>query len=161
METHLIGLPFWDSSPNVVVQPVTGGSNSRRFMPHFGIVASLGANVNARYIWKIQTAPSPSDTLKLLVTSIANATTGNAQLNPSWGVSNSGFNFDTISLTAEGVTTITWSAGQAYAVKETKITLDALSKPTAGQYLVLGLLFATASWTLAQRSFWSVHLIAE
>ncbi len=75
-------------------------------------------------------------------------------------MASAGFNFDTLSLTEEGVQSITWGTGDNDKVLETKITLDAHTV-SAGQYLVLGLLFDATSWTLAQNSFWSAHLIDE
>lgn len=158
LDYRLVGVPFWDVSANVVVEPLVGGTNSRRWMPQFGIVASLGANVDVRAMFYIQTAPSAA--LKLLLTALANATTGNAKVNPSWARAATP-NYDTETLTAEGTTTITWATGEAYVPKTTKITLDALSAPTSGQYLLLQLRFETASWTLAQKSYWSLALIDE
>lgn len=158
LDYRLVGVPFWDVSANVVVEPRVGGTNSRRWMPHFGIVASLGANVDVRYHFYIQTAPSA--TLKALLIAAANATTGNAKINISWG-SASEANFDTQTLTAEGTTTITWATGEADKMKATKVTLDANSAPSAGHILVAQLRFETASWTLAQKSYWSMALIDE
>lgn len=158
LDYRLVGVPFWDVSANVVMEPRVGGTNSRRFMPHFGIVASLGANVDVRYHFYIQTAPSA--TLKTVLAAVANATTGNAKVNLSWAAG-SDPNFDTLTLTAEGVSTITWATGEADKLKTTKINLDATTLPTAGQYLVLQARFETASWTLAQKSYWSLALIDE
>lgn len=159
MLNYPVGVPFWDSSANVFQAPLVGGTNSRRFMPQWGIVASLGANVNVRSIWKIQTAPSA--TLKLVLYSVANAATGVAKVNPSWAPGAVGTNFDTVSLSAEGTTTVTWATGNEYDILETKITLDATTLPTAGQLLFLQILFETASWTLAQKSYWSHILLDE
>jgi hypothetical protein len=139
--------------------PRIGGTNSRPWMPQWGIVASLGANVDIITAWKIQTAPTA--TLKLALYSIANATTGVAKVNPSWAAGAIGTNFDTVSLSAEGVNTITWAAGNNDDVLETKITLDATTLPTAGQLLFLQIRFETASWTLAQLSYWSHALLDE
>lgn len=158
LDYRLVGIPFWDVSANVLVEPRVGATNSRRLMPHFGIVASLGANVDVRYHFYIQTAPSA--TLKAVLTAIANATTGNAKVNISWAAG-SDPNFDTLSLTAEGTTTITWASGDTDEMKTTKITLDATTLPTAGQYLILQVRFETSSWTLAQKSYWSLALIDE
>jgi len=159
MLAYLVGKPYWDESGDVIIQPAIGSTNSRRWMPDFGIVSSLGSNLDVRYIWHIQEAPS--NTLKLMVNSLANASAGVARINPAWVAANAGFNFDTLSLTDEGVQSITWSSGDAEDMKGTKIVLDAVTAPTSGQYLVARIRFETASWTLAQNSFWSLHLIDE
>ncbi len=159
MEAHRLGVPIWGVSANAFRAPLVGGTNSRRLMPEWAIVASLGANVDVFSIWKIQTAPV--STLKLALYSVANATTGVAKVNPSWAAGAVGTNFDTVSLTAEGTTTVTWAAGNDYDVLETKITLDATTLPTAGQLLFMQIRFETASWTLAQKSYWSHVLLDE
>lgn len=159
MEAHRLGVPIWGVSPNAFRAPLVGGTNSRRLMPEWAIVASLGANVDVFSVWKIQIAPTA--TLKLALYSVANATTGVAKVNPSWAAGAVGTNFDTVSLTAEGTTTVTWAAGNDYDVLETKITLDATTLPTAGQLLFMQIRFETASWTLAQKSYWSHVLLDE
>lgn len=159
MEAHRVGVPLWDVSANAFRAPLVGGTNSRRIMPEWAIVASLGANVDVRSIWKIQTVPTA--TLKLVLYSVANATTGVAKVNPSWAAGAVGTNFDTVSLSAEGTTTVTWGAGNDFDMLETKITLDAATAPTAGQLLFLQIRFETTSWTLAQKSYWSHFLLDE
>ena len=154
-----LSLPRAYNTANIFHAPRIGGTNSRPFMPQWGIVASLGANVDVHAVWKVQTAPSA--TLKLALYGLANATTGVAKFNLSWAAANVGENFDTVSLTAEGTTTITWSTGNNDDVLETKITMDAATAPTAGQLLFLQMRFETASWTLAQLSYWSHILLDE
>lgn len=154
-----IGIPFWDISANIFQAPLTGGTNSRRFMPEWSIIASLGANVHVRSIWKIVEVPSTQ--LVLALYSIANATTGVAKVNPAWAAAAVGENFDTVSLSSEGTTTITWSTGNDYDLLETKIDLDVTTAPTAGQLLFLDMVFETTSWTLAQNSFWAHTLLDE
>jgi len=159
MLAFLLSQPRAYNSVNWHQAPRIGGTNSRVFMPQWSIVASLGANVDIFATWKIQTAPSA--TLKLGLYSLANATTGVAKVNPSWAAGAVGTNFDTVSLTAEGTTTVTWSTGNNDDVLETKITLDAATAPTAGQLLFLQIRFETTSWTLAQISYWSHILLDE
>lgn len=159
MLAYPVGLPFWLASANAFQSPLVGGTNARRFMPQWGIVASLGANVDVLSVWKIQTVPTA--TLKLALYSVANATTGVAKVNPSWAAGAVGTNFDTVSLSAEGTTTVTWAAGNDFDILETKITLDATTAPTAGQLLFLLIRFETTSWTLAQKSYWSHVLLDE
>lgn len=163
MATALYGIPvgnaFFDTSGRIWSEPVVGGTNSRRFLPELCVQASLGGNANA---WKIFYCPTaPTATLKASVFYVANATTGNARLNISWAAGAVGTNFDTVSLSAEGVQTISWAAGNDYDILNTVVTLDATTAPTAGQLLFLQLGFETSSWTLAQKSYWSVVLIDE
>jgi len=159
MISNLISVPMAYNTTNYFNAPYIGGTNSRVFMSMWGIVASLGANVNIYSIWQIQEAPTA--TMKLGLYSLANATTGVAKVNPAWAAGNVGTNFDTVSLSAEGTSTITWSTGNDEDILETKITLDAATAPTAGQLLFMQIAFETASWTLAQNSYWSCVLIDE
>jgi len=154
-----VGVAYFDTSGRIYQAPVTGGTNSRRIMPEWAIEASLGGNAN---VWKIFYCPvAPTATLKLNVFSIANATTGNARLNVSWAAGAVGTNFDTVSLSSETVQSISWTTGNDYDVLSTKITLDATTAPTAGQLLFVQFGYETASWTLAQVSYWSAFLIDE
>jgi hypothetical protein len=163
MATVIYGVPlgnaFFDTSGRIWQEPIVGGTNSRRWLPEWTVQTSLGGNAN---VWKIFYCPTaPVATLKANVYHVANAATGNARLNLSWAAGNVGTNFDTVTLSSETVQTISWATGNEYDMLNTKITLDATTAPTAGQLLFLQMGFETASWTLAQKSYWSVHLIDE
>lgn len=155
----LLGVPGLPSAGRIYPRPLVGGTNSRVFTPMFAVEASLGANANVHLHYLCLTAPA--NTLKAQVIAAANATSGNARLNISWAAMTLPENFDTLSLSAEGVQSIAWGAGNAYELLSTKITLDAATAPTAGQVVVVQLGFETASWTLAAESFWSLALIDE
>jgi hypothetical protein len=156
---YLVGHPMMDTSGRIFTEPIVGGTNARRFMPHFCVQASLGGNANVWYVFRCLVAPVA--TLKAEILRVANATSGNARLNISWAAGAMGTNFDTISLSAEGVQTLSWAAGNDYDILQTLITLDAATAPTAGQLLFLQAGFETASWTLAQKSYWAINLIDE
>ena len=128
-----------------------GGSGSDT--EGMGIEASLGADATWKLRWKMPPV-IPTGTLKLDLGMIVNATTGNAKVNPKWAAAApSGVDIDALSLTAEGVSTIAAPATANQNV-QTKFTLDAATLPTAGQILVMDLVFETASWTLAAVSTW-------
>lgn len=137
------------------------GDTNGRMDAGMGVIASLDAD--ATWDLRFQMPPSlPTGTLKLVLIAIADATSGNAKVNPKWAaISRAGGNPDTVSLTAETVSTITWAAGDDDDYKETEITLDAATAPTADQVLVMDLVFETASWTLAAVSTWIAFLVWE
>lgn len=137
------------------------GDTNGRQDAGMGVMASL--NADATYDLRFQMPPSlPTGTLKLVLISMADATSGNAKVNPKWAaISRSGGNPDSVSLTAEGTSTVSWSAGDDDDYKETKITLDAATAPTADQVLVMDLVFETSSWTLAVVSTWIAFLVWE
>lgn len=135
------------------------GAGGRLIQAEVKVESSLGANATAYFVFG--PFPSlPSGTLKLLLTAIANATSGVAKVNPKWASVAASENYDTITLNAEGTTTVTWAAGDNDKLIETKINLDA-DTLVAGEYLYLTLVFETASWTVAQVSSWLVQLIWE
>ncbi len=130
---------------------IGAGSNSKH-EEGLGVEASLGADA----IWRLrfQIPPAiPTGTLKLLMRSLANATTGDAKVNPKWDIVGTGADPSSATLNAEGTTTITWSSGDNDDYKDTKITLDARTAPTTGdenKAIVMDLTFETSSYTLAQ-----------
>lgn len=139
--------------PNVYVG---GGANSKQDVG-MGVKASLDADA----IWRLrfQCPPTlPTGTGKLLLRGLANASTGNAKVNPKWASVAGGESPSAATLNAEGVSTITWSAVDVYV--DTKITLDA-DTLVGGEVVVMDLTFETASWTLAQVSTWQPFLIWE
>jgi len=122
-----------------------------------GVEASVGADS----IWRLwfQMPPTlPTGTCKLLLRGIANASTGNAKVNPKWKSFAAAETVSSPSLNAEGTTTLTWTAVDQFV--ETKITLDA-DTPVGGEEIIMDLTFETASWTLAQVSTWVASVIWE
>ena len=83
--------------------------------------------------------PLPTGTLKLKLISLANASTGNLIVDPQWVAVALNADPSAATLVAEGNTTISFTAVDDY--KETEITLDATTAPTAGQMLVMSLVF--------------------
>lgn len=124
-----------------------------------GVEASVGADS----IWRLwfQMPPTlPSGTCKLVLRAIANATSGDAKVNPKWKSFATEEDVDSPTLNAEGTTTVTWAAGDDHQFKEAKINLDA-DTPVAGEEIVMDLTFETTSWTLAQVSTWVASIIWE
>lgn len=146
--------------------PVTAGrvfpnihAATNAHLEGLGVEASLGADA----IWRLwfQMPPTlPTGTCKLLLRAIANATSGNAKVNPKWKSFAAEETVSSPSLNAEGVVTVTWSAGDADQLKETKITLDA-DTPVAGEEIILDLTMETSGWTLAAVSTWVVSVLWE
>lgn len=141
--------------PNV---HVGAGSNSKHD-EGLGVEASLGADS----IWRLrfQMPPSlPSGTGKLRLLALANATSGNAKVNPKWGSVAAEEDPSSATLNAEGTSTLSWSTGDNDQYKELKIALDA-DTLVASEMVVMDLTFETASWTLAQVSTWIPSIIWE
>lgn len=102
----------------------------------------------------------PTGTCKLNLLALANATSGNAKVNPKWASVAAEEDPSGATLNAETTSTLTWAAGDNDQYKSLKITLDA-DTPVAGETIVLDLVFETASWTLAQVSTWQVCILWE
>jgi hypothetical protein len=152
--------------------PVTAG----RVFPNFHVGAGanskhdegLGveASVGADSIWRLrfQLPPAiPTGTAKLLLRALANATSGNAKVNPKWAKVTAGSDPSSASLNAEGTQTISWAAGDADDYKDTLVALDAVAIGAGDEKkeIVMDLTFETSSWTLAQVSTWIVSVIWE
>ena len=158
----MAGGPLFPSSigypTNGLVYPGyrVGGSNSRQFGGHRA-AASLGSDAVLELIFEMPQS-LPTGTGKLRASVVANATSGNGVINPSWASLANGENYDTISLTAEGNTTVTWSTGNADQVLEALITLDA-DTIVADEYVVMRITFVSGSWTLAQISTWQFSIV--
>lgn len=133
------------------------GATNSRIISGMGVIDSLDANANWFQLFRLPSV-LPTGTATLVYVPIAVATTGVAKVNPTWeSVSPNLGNYDTVTLVAEGVQTITWNTGDSEDFKETKVTLDA-GTITAGNILVLNNAFETASWTLAVRSLWNNYI---
>lgn len=115
--------------------------------PGLGVMASLDGDA----IWRgycILPDPLPSGTATLDLWMRANATSGNAKINPKWVAGTTGTDIGSAAVVAEGVQTASWASGDANDLKLTSVTLDA-STLTAGYVLKMDLTFETSSWTLA------------
>jgi len=161
----MAGGPIFPSS----AYPVTGGKVFPNF--HVGAGANskhdegLGvmASVDGDATWRLrfQMPPTlPSGTCKLRLLALANATSGNAKVNPKWASVAPEESPSGATLNAEGTSTLTWGAGDNDQYKELKVTLDA-DTPVASEMIVLDLVFETSSWTLAQISTWIASVIWE
>jgi len=141
--------------PNIHI----GAGASSKHDEGLGVEASVGADATWRL--RFQMPPSlPSGTCKLLLRALANATSGNAKVNPKWASVAAEESPSGATLNAEGTSTLSWSTGDNDQYKELKITLDA-DTPVAGEEIAMDLVFETTSWTLAQVSTWIVSIIWE
>src|SRR4030066_2347409 len=137
---------------------VGAGANSKHD-EGMGVAASIAADSTWRL--RFQMPPTlPSGTGKLRLLALANATSGNAKVNPKWVSVAVEEDPSSAPPVAETVQTVTWGAGDADQYKELKVTLDA-DTLVAGEIVVMDLVFETASWTLASVSTWVASIIWE
>lgn len=134
-------------------------SDSPYVQEGMGVAASISTDAIWQLVFMLPVS-LPSGTAKLQLIAIANATSGSAKVNPKWNVAGEGERPGTLTLNAEGTTTVTWSSGDANEYRVVKITLDA-STATAGKLLVMRLYFETSGWTLAVPSTWLPFVIWE
>ena len=149
-----------DASGDVFPNVHVGATNGRRIQ---GIGVANATALDANRTWHVlfEMPPTlPSGTGKLRLLALANATSGAAKVNPTWGSCAVEEIYDTITLTGEGTQTITWAAGDADAFKELKVTLDA-DTLVAGEIVVMNLVFEDSSFTLAVTSTWLASIIWE
>lgn len=137
----------------------TGGGSGSKTTVAMGVAASIGADTTWRLKFVLP-GTLPSGTCKLVLWAMANATSGNAKVNPKWGSCAVEEDPSSTTLSAEGTSTQTWGAGDTDQIKQLKITLDA-DTPVAGEMIVMDLVFETSSWTLAALSAWLAFVIFE
>ena len=114
-----------------------------------GVADATTLNANATWAlrWLIPD-PLPTGTLKLKLISLANAYTGNLIVDPQWVAVALNADPSAATLVAEGDPhDQLYGGGIDY--KETEIALDATTAPTAGQMLVMSLVFEDTSTTVA------------
>lgn len=137
---------------------VGAGANSKHD-EGLGVEASVGADSTWRL--RFQMPPTlPSGTGKLRLLALANATSGDAKVNPKWVSVAVEESPSGATLNAETTQTVTWAAGDNDQYKELKVTLDA-DTLVASEIVVMDLVFETSSWTLAQVSTWIPSIIWE
>ena len=137
------------------------GANSKHD-EGLGVEASVGADSTWRLRFQLPPA-IPTGTAKLLLRALANATSGNAKVNPKWAKVAGGADPSSATLNAEGTQTISWAAGDNDKYKDTLVLLDAVAIAAGDEKkeIVMDLVFETASWTLAQVSTWIASIIWE
>lgn len=125
------------------------------------VEASVGADTYFHLVYKIPPA-LPTGTAKVSIEGIANATTGAGKVNFKWKSVAVEESLDLAEgdVNAEGTTTITWAAGDANVIKQSKVALDA-DTVVADEFIVAIVVFETTGWTLAQVSTWNFPLIWE
>jgi len=141
--------------PNVYV----GGGVNSQHEEGMGVEASVGADS----IWRLRFAMPPvlpTGTGKLRLVALADAATGNAQVNPKWASVAMEEDPSSAALNAEGTSALSWSTGDNDQYKELKINLDA-DTLVENEVVVMDLTFETTSWTLAVVSTWQAFIIWE
>jgi hypothetical protein len=151
----MAGGPFLPSEPPIPLTAprvfpnihICAGSNHKH---HSGIAwqASVGADATWRMAFRMPTT-LPSGTAKFSGLCLANATTGDAKLNIKWASAAKTEDPSSLTLNAEGVSTLTWASGDNDKYKELLVTLDA-DTVVADEIIVLDIVGETSGWTLAQ-----------
>lgn len=131
---------------------VGAGANSKHD-EGLGVEASVGADAIWRLRFQMPPSSLPSGTCKLRLLALANATSGDAKVNPKWASVAVEESPSGATLNAEGTTTVTWASGDNDQYKSAEITLDA-DTPVAGEIIAMDLVFETSGYTLAQVSTW-------
>lgn len=134
-----------------------GGSNDQEL--GLGVMASLDGDSVWRLAFKMPPSSLPSGTGKVVLHGRANATSGDAKVDPKW-VSIAAEEDPGTAVNSETTQTVTWAAGDADVIKELKVTLDA-DTLVAGETVYMDLTFITTSWTLAAQSMWQAFIIWE
>lgn len=136
-------------------------SNGSRYQAGCGV--GTATELTADRTWWLDFAMpyiAPGGTLKLVMGAYANATANDGVMQVTWASYADEEIPSTITLQDEGNTTITWAAGDAYARKQAKLTLNA-DTWVAGERIVMAVVAKNASWTLTAKSVWTFHLIWE
>ena len=134
------------------------GANSKNEVG-MGVIASLPVDSKWQLRFELPRV-LPAGTAKLRLLALANATTGNAKVNPGWASVAAGDDPSSATMNSEGTSTLSWGAGDADKYKELLITLDA-DTLVAGEIVVMDLVFESTSWTLAVGSVWQASVIWE
>lgn len=122
-----------------------------------GIVNALGADAHAHLRFDVPD-PLPAGTLKLRLRALASKVasgTENAKVNPTWAAVANGDDPSSTALSAEGITTVTWTfTGDNDKYKTTEVTLDAATAPAAGEIIIMDLHFESTDWTVLVDTLW-------
>lgn len=134
-----------EDSPNIFGDVFIGDGTNGHEVEVFSVIASLGVNVKAMLEYDLPSV-IPTGTAKLKMTALAHKTSLVAKHNPAWNMSDDEEDSSELTLTAEGVETTTWAAGDDGVNKITKTTLTAFTL-LAGKTLVMHVTFPTSGWT--------------
>lgn len=139
---------------------VGAGANSKH---DEGLGLANATDITADVTWRLrfQMPPTlPTGTGKLRLLALANAVTGVVKPNVKWASVAVEEDPSSATLSAEGVGTITWGAGDADQYKELKVILDA-DTLVASEEVVMDLVFENLSMTLAVVSTYIPSIIWE
>lgn len=155
----LFPFSYYPSSSNVFASIHAGAGASCPNEEGLGVSASLSSD--ASWCLRFMLPPTlPSGTAKLRLVALANATAGDAKVNPKWASVAMEEAPSQVTLNMEGTQTVTWATGDNDQYKELKVTLDA-DTLVAGEIVTMELVFETVNWTLAAISTWQVAIIWE
>lgn len=137
-----------------------GAGSGMKHVDGLGVEASVGADTVWALVFQRFPASLPTGTCKLVLSAFANATSGAAKVNAKWASAAAADDWSSLTLNAEGTSTLTWAAGNNDDELELKVTLDA-DTPVGGERVIMNLTFETSSWTLAQVSTWLAVIVFE
>lgn len=140
--------------PNFYI-PATN-TNAAGALEGVGCIASLGTIGNCVMQFNLPEV-IPSGTMKLRALATANATTGNAIVNISDGVTAPGSNIGAATLAADSTITQAWSV--ADVLVENKVNLSSIA--VANGILTVLAAFNFNGWTLAAVSSWQFSVVWE
>jgi len=129
-----------------------------QYQSGFGIAASIASDTNVLLAWAMPWGALPTGTAKLVLWARANATANAAKVNPKWVMSGVGNDPAAQALSAEGTTTLTWTA--AHQFLQATVVLDATTV-VHSKFLFMRLVFETTGWTLAAKSLWVPWFVIE
>lgn len=136
----------------------TGAGSTVKYWEGMQVMASLDADATWNLVWKMP-ATIPSGTPKLRLDAIANTSSQNSKFQPQWGCVAASADPSSATLNDEGVQTGAWPASAADEIQQFDTALDAATFCTAGQWLVMNMKFATASWTVSVTSTWQASIV--
>lgn len=161
------GGPLWPFAKypitDGVVYPLVyvGGGSGSKFEEGMGLLALHGADG----VWDLRFAMPPvipSGDPKLRLFALADAATGDEDVEPSWLAIDMGVDPSSASLIGEGDTNFDWATGaQNDEYKEGVVDLDAATAPAADQIVVMKLTFKAATSSLNEESSWQAYIFWE
>lgn len=128
-----------------------------------GVMASVSASASTAELRYLIPPSLPTGTMKLLLTGLANATTGGGVITVWAAAVNAGSSASNATLTSQACVLANWTSANVYVTN--KVTFAVA--PLANQYLNVALSFQSGGgpnnelWTLAQVSTWQPALIWE
>lgn len=135
----------------------SGDGATTAFTEGLGVMASVDADATWQLMFLMPPVlPSGTGTLNLYA--LADAVTGAAKVNPTWGSIAVGEDPSSATLIAETTQTLTWSTNDDDEIQLLQVTLNA-DTLVAAEIVFMKLIFETTSWTLAVASVWVPFIV--